>query len=369
MKPVLLFSLSLLLLLGQVFCPINNAIAANDTDEATPSFAPSFKKISPPSVTLAPASSNSDGATFRVNTNQIAPLQGGVYDWSALSGTAQEDLLRGNVDTMVRTSPALAGSASKNVPPEVFKAWLGKAHQRFALNLDKMSNESIIEVKGQFDDAGKTLRAFGINYKRVSPDQIVNMPLDNTRVVIINCAGTLSRRAFQKIRDFVMQGGYLLTTDWTLNNFVEGAFPGYIEWDHSSNRKAVYDAEVAEIDPVLFSHTVTNALWKMDNGCHLARSIRPGTVRILARSTQLAQEDRNGAGQGGLAFLFPFGRGYVLHLVAHFENNSGLGILFPNTLPDAAPVIGISLRQAIAANFIVSALEGERIPTKANQGF
>jgi len=58
--------------------------------------------------------------------------------------------------------------------------------------------------------------------------------------------------------------------------------------------------------------------------------------------------------RGILAVTFTFGRGHVLHLVGHFDNNATLA--FGNMLPDPAPEIGISLRQALAANFLVAGL-------------
>jgi len=57
---------------------------------------------------------------------------------------------------------------------------------------------------------------------------------------------------------------------------------------------------------------------------------------------------------GALAVNFTFGRGQVLHLVGHFDNNAGFA--FTNTLPQPATGIGISLRQALATNFLVDAL-------------
>jgi hypothetical protein len=46
-----------------------------------------------------------------------------------------------------------------------------------------------------------------------------------------------------------------------------------------------------------------------------------------------------------------------MHLVGHFDNNSELA--FNSAIPDAAPGLGFSLRQALAANFIAQALKQE----------
>jgi hypothetical protein len=75
---------------------------------------------------------------------------------------------------------------------------------------------------------------------------------------------------------------------------------------------------------------------------------------VLARSFQLAQSDPDH--QGILAVEFSYGKGKVLHLVGHFDYNSSLGFL-RYILPDAIPGRGIGLRQAIATNFLMQALE------------
>jgi hypothetical protein len=74
-------------------------------------------------------------------------------------------------------------------------------------------------------------------------------------------------------------------------------------------------------------------------------------VEVLARSRSLIATDRYQ--QGILALAFTYGKGRVLHLVGHFDNNSEGA--FNNILPDASPRIIVSLRQALAANFLVDA--------------
>jgi hypothetical protein len=78
--------------------------------------------------------------------------------------------------------------------------------------------------------------------------------------------------------------------------------------------------------------------------------IRRYEVQVLVRSRVLMQ--REPSQLGILALTFPYGEGQVLHLVGHFDNNADRA--FNNALPDPAPIIGIGLRQAIAANFIMA---------------
>ncbi|CAN5296999.1 hypothetical protein BH10CYA1_BH10CYA1_28910 [soil metagenome] len=286
--------------------------------------------------------------------SERAPLSGQV---SRADAAALNTQLRGNVGSLIDTPPVISAAVSRTVPPEMFKAWLDKAHPGVLLTVSN-SPGSVIVVKGRWDDSGRTLRALGIQYERVGSGDLKDMPLDNVKVLIVDCAGSAPRESFQRIRDFVVRGGYLLATDWALDNLIEKAFPGYVEYDRKKNAEAIYDAYVVNPEPVLFANAVTNAHWKMDESSHLLRVVKPGSVRVLARSRKLEKEDPGS--QGVLAVVFPFGKGYVMHMVGHFDNNGFFK--FTNALPDPAQAIGISLRQALASNFVVAGLTGTKIP-------
>ena len=287
---------------------------------------------------------NCELPSFRVQT--AAP--------SSLTANVSQDVVSLK-SSVIKTSPAQhQGMAS--VPPEAFRAWLEQAHPKFALSASTIDPETLLEVKGMYDNSSKTLRSLGIPFRQIRGGELEDIALNGVKVMVVNCPGRVPRESLQKVRDFVARGGYLLSTDWSSDNLIEQAFPGYIQWDGHSNRDSIYDAEIVNGDSPIFARTVSNATWKMDVDSHMIRKLR-NDVRVLAMSHQLAGED---AACGGiLAALFPFGRGYVMHMVGHFDNNTILP--FRNMLADPAPVIGISLRQALAANFVVAGLTGERL--------
>ena len=304
-------------------------------------------KISPTFSTNVPA--NIPPLNGRIDSTKFVPRNSDKAELATLDAVSSQSVV-------IKTTASQVGG-SNAVPPEMFRAWLEKSHPQFALTTSTMSPSAVLEVKGIYDNSSKTLKALGIQFQQVRGGELLDRSFNGVRVLVVNCPGRLPRESFQKIRDFVSAGGYLLTTDWSSDNLIEHAFPGYIQWDKHSNKQSVYDAEVVQPDPSLFARTVTNASWKMDIDSHMIRTIRDD-VRILATSKQLTAEDA--PSRGALAVIFPFGRGYVLHMVSHFDNNTVLA--FRNMLADPAPVIGISLRQAIAANFVVAGLSGTRIP-------
>ncbi len=283
-----------------------------------------------------------------------APLEATVSKWGAngdLNGTG----LNGFAQSA--PPPATGGfffqlAAQRAVPPSVFRGWLEKTHSQFALSTSTANPLNVLEVKGQWDDADHTLRSFGIRHTTIKRGKLTDIPLDDVRVIVVNCAGNIPAESFQRIRDFVARGGFLISTDWSVHNMVEKAFPGFIAWNGGKTENKVVDATVVDADPLLFAGAVRTAGWKLDDGSQTIRVLRPG-VRVLARSQMLTKDDPDHTGI--LAVVFPFGRGQVLHLVGHFDNNATLA--FGNMLPDPAPQIGISLRQALAANFLIEGLQ------------
>lgn len=323
--------------------------------------APPRRQASSPSVPLpAPSRNPSSGLesadstpTFQVRPRShgsAPPLQANVSKWGE-ADKPNQDYLQGQARAL-QFPLQLQRPVAVSAPPQLFRGWLERNHQAFALSTSTMSSRNLVEIKGAWDDSARTLNALGLRHQSIKGGGLRSYPLDGVKVMVINCPGKVPGDVLQKIRNFVANGGYLLTTDWSLENVVERAFPGYVAYNGAKASQTMVDAEVKDIDPVLFKGAVTRAYWKVDDGSELVRVLKPQAVRVLVQSAQLSSDDPDH--RGILAVNFAFGRGQVLHLVGHFDNNAGLG--FRNTLPDPAPGIGISLRQAMATNFIVEGL-------------
>lgn len=274
---------------------------------------------------------------------------------SPLTGALRQVLLSGQAKGLLDTLPIFGGAGGSNAPPAVYRGWLEKTHPQFSLSTSSLAINRLVVVYGKYDDTGRTLSSLGLRFKTINTGDLDTYDLSNTQALVIDCPGGLSLQAMQKVRDFVAGGGYLFTTDWLLDRLDAQIFPGYITWNGAMNSQKMYDAMTVGQDPVLFNNTVASAHWKMDIHCHVIRVLNKQAVRVLAVSRQLMLDDPDHL--GALAVVFPFGRGYVMHMIAHFDRSQGMGYF----LPDPAPGIGISLRQAIAINFIVAGLNGTRL--------
>ncbi len=297
------------------------------------------------------------GGVSRVGVIEESSAMKGTVDMSRFGrpdGGPRLKLMDG-VEGLIETPPIFQSSVSKDAPASMYRAWLEKSHPRFALNAKMIPPKSLVIIYGKYDDTGRTISDLGVPYTTINTGDVEGYDLSETKVIVVDCPGGLSPVAMNKLRDFVARGGYLFTTDWLLDSLIEKTFPGYIAWNKAVARKKMYDANLLGKDPQLHKYTVTSAYWKMDIHCHLIHIINKAAVRPLAFSRSLILEDPDH--KGYLAVMFPFGRGYVMHMTAHFDRSQKSGTI----LPDPAPVIGISLRQAIAINFFVAGLERTKL--------
>ena len=334
-----------------------------------PSVAPSFSSSSFQPSQGVEVNGSSVGHNSMMLKVKTPTLQGNAIREGTTGSAQDKPMLEGNVlrETVPDDAFAAAGIARTDamekkpkparVDQDVYRAWLSKTHPQFSLKAQTVDPIEVLELKGQWDKADRTLKNLGIPHTTIGAGQLDRTGLSRTKVLVVNCAGTLDRESLQAIRDFVMRGGYLLTTDWALDNMLRQTFPGYVEWNKGKSKGNVVDAQVVLPDRELFQGTVSNASWKLDEESQTIRVLKPDAVRVLAVSRGLAPLDPDRLGI--LAVSFAFGKGKVLHLVGHFDNNS-LPLL-PRHLPDPAPIIGIGLRQALAANFVVSGLEHVRM--------
>jgi hypothetical protein len=278
-------------------------------------------------------------------SQSAAPLKG----YAAEAADANRFMLNAKTDNVV--------------PPSSLAGWLQRTHPEF--NLQAQSNpDAVVEVKGAWDNSSEILKAMGIRFHAIKAKELRDFSLANTKVLVINCEGKIPAEAVEPIRQWVIHGGALISTDWTLGTFVERAFPGMVAWDGYHTKGTTVDAVLLPTDPTLLAGTqVPRATWKLDEESQALRVLRPSAVRVLARSYRLADQDPNSSRvadynqRGVLACEFNYGRGSVLHLVGHFDYNAGLGFM-RYLLPDAIPGAGIGLRQAIATNFLIRALQG-----------
>lgn len=316
----------------------------------------------PPTPAMQSQSPSLDQSTGSANSAATGPtpLQGGIMEIRKVKGgqPGNTNIPAGVEITGPQVTPMASGIAKEdNVPASVYQGWLSDTHPKFALSASTMADTDLLIVTDKYDQTERTLSDLGLHFTMVDKKDFAKYDITNTKVLVIDCGPkNLSGASNLKIREWVIKGGYLFTTDWMLDRLNQNYFPGMIAWSGASNKKTMYAATINGEHPFLFKNAVTNANWKMDTHCHLIKVLDANKVHVLAKSEDLAKDDPDR--QGVLAVYFQYGRGYVMHMTAHFDRSQSSN---KNLLLDSAPLIGISLRQAIAINYVVAGLSGTKL--------
>jgi hypothetical protein len=302
-----------------------------------------------------------DGAGRSSRPSNKEPLEGYMSDGGITPGLSED------TERRMAAAPRIPQADARNVGAAVFRNWLEKNYGKVGV----IPKGSIIDVKGQWDDSSHILHSLGLGCDKIAPNQLTKTNLDKTAVIVVDCAGALNPDAIEIVRNFVLNGGYLVTTDWaldgTLARLTSVDETGFISWNSGYSYPETVDAIVVDPIEVLIKGCVPYARWRLDDKCqtvhvrdaslhkdkYTGRIDDTRTVHVLVRSNQLAKSDPDN--KGILAATFQMGKGRILHIVGHFDNNTGLA--FNTTLPDAEPTMGISLRQGITTNFIMNGLK------------
>ncbi len=189
-----------------------------------------------------------------------------------------------------------------------------RTRPRLPPTVARLRGDDVLVVRGNWDVIDEVLDDLGIPYRRVARKRLASERLDPERqVVVIGCGGhAFPRRAVEKLRDFVREGGYLFTSDYGLTQVLEPAFPGAASKAGSSGFTeldvAIGPAAGAGESSVArhLLHDVFSARregvppprWKVDPSSY---TIAPGPeTTVLVESAELAKS----LGHGAVAVTF-----------------------------------------------------------------
>ncbi len=91
--------------------------------------------------------------------------------------------------------------------------------------IDNIGNDTIIVVPGTYDHIHQVLASLKIPFTTVGQEELLTYPLrPEDQTVYVNCATSFPVNVAHRLRQFVNDGGQLITTDWALKNVLEVAF-------------------------------------------------------------------------------------------------------------------------------------------------
>jgi hypothetical protein len=208
----------------------------------------------------------------------------------------------------------------------------------------------LLVVAGAYDRVEDILDLLGLPYDTVTVRDLDRASLRGRRVVFVNCSNEApSPKANGRLRSYVEGGGYLLGTDWAVENVMKRAFPEYLAPLERRGRNSITRDETISIHACgearghfLVEGTALDrhdARWWLEESSYPFRILDPKRVTRLIESEEL----RQGYGSSEVAATFRCGDGRVLHMLGHFYQKEG-------------NLKGAFSAQRLVANFLLSAI-------------
>ncbi len=216
--------------------------------------------------------------------------------------------------------------------------------------LRRLSPGEVVVVEGQYDRVEEFLDLLDVSYEKVFVRAIERTRFEGRRVVFVNCGNEApSAAGVKRLREFVERGGYLLGSDWAVENVMRRGFSEFVVPLEHRGRNVITPNEVIAIHAgegglghFLLEGTALgrrDARWWLEESSYPFRIVNPSAVTSLIESNDLERE----YGTSPVAATFRCGQGRVLHMLGHFWQKEG-------------NLKGAFSAQRLIANFLISAL-------------
>jgi hypothetical protein len=102
----------------------------------------------------------------------------------------------------------------------------------------------VLCIDGKFEKPKKVVsNLYAAEKLIIKPGDALKYDFTRYDLVIIGCPGSeIPTAAYGKIRDYVvLNGGWILSTDWAIRSILENVFPGYIRWNEVRTDRSLSD--------------------------------------------------------------------------------------------------------------------------------
>lgn len=213
---------------------------------------------------------------------------------------------------------AFAGEASEKAAARLLEERMKTQDPEALAVLRAVENRDIVVVAGSMDHIEQILTAASIPHTVISPDQVAGVSLRGDQIVMVNCPGKMPDAGVERLERFVRAGGLLYTTDWTLKNLVEKAFPETIAHNGVGTGNEVTPVQVHNHHDNLMSDLLLRKSnephWYLEGGSYPILVVDSERVEVLASSRHMKKQ----YGAAPVVVRFPWEDGEVIHVVSHF---------------------------------------------------
>jgi hypothetical protein len=183
--------------------------------------------------------------------------------------------------------------------------------------LKELKDSDIIITRGQYDHGEVIFELCSIPYSLIDTSQLASIQLRDDQILFINCPGYIDDRGIERIKSFVLQGGMLVTTDWSLKNVLEKMFPNLLRYN---NRATADDVVRVVFEPV--NDTFLKGLldpkdepvWWLEGSSYPIELLDASKITVLVSSKEMKEK----YGESPIVIAFEFGKGKVYHMTSHF---------------------------------------------------
>jgi hypothetical protein len=199
----------------------------------------------------------------------------------------------------------------------------------------------ILAVDGKYEKPKKVIgHMYASEKKVIKENEIMKINLSLYDVLLIGCPGTdIPYSAYPKIKEFVTNGGYLITTDWAIHSIIENIFPGYIRWNGAKTADAVVACQIVEPNHPFLEGVLseiqqnkwskkslkdtkkTEFRWWLETRSFPIQILNPQNVKVLINSWEIQKK----WGESPVLVEFDYGKagGKVIHMISHTHLQKG----------------------------------------------
>ena len=199
----------------------------------------------------------------------------------------------------------------------------------------------ILAVSGRYEKPKKVIEYMYASLKKVIKEkEIMKEDLNQYDVVLIGCPGSdIPYAAHPKVRDFVMNGGWLITTDWALRSIIENIFPGFLRWNKAKTADAVVACQINEPNHPFLEGVISEiqqSKWQKQSAKNTKKSefrwwleTRSFPIQILNHQAVkvliCSWEIQNKWGESPVLVEFDYGKkgGRIIHMISHTHLQKG----------------------------------------------
>jgi hypothetical protein len=223
-----------------------------------------------------------------------------------------------SVLSLAFAAPAFADEASEKAAAKLLEDRMKTQDPEKLAILKAVQGKDVVVVQGSMDHIEQILAAANIRHTVITPEQVSSFDLRGDQTLMVNCPGNIPEAGVRKIEKFVRAGGLLYTTDWSLLNLVQKAFPGTIAHNGASTGNEVTQVHVHSKHDDLMSNMLLrkdrDPQWWLEGGSYPIKIIDKKKVEVLASSKEM--EVKYGAAP--VVVRFRWDDGEVIHVVSHF---------------------------------------------------